>query len=59
MDQASLARRAFVSRDTVADFEAPIRHPSETNLAAIRTALEKAGAAFRKGGIGVRLRKKA
>jgi hypothetical protein len=33
-----------VSRDTVADFDAGIRHPNETNLAA--TALEKAVVAF-------------
>jgi hypothetical protein len=46
MDQAALARRAVVSRDTVADFEAGIRHPNENNLAVVRTAFEEAGATF-------------
>jgi DNA-binding transcriptional regulator YiaG len=36
IDQATLARRAVVSRDTVADFEAGIRHPTRTNLTAIK-----------------------
>jgi DNA-binding transcriptional regulator YiaG len=61
LDQAALARRVVVSRDTVADFEAGIRHPNDNNLAAIRTALEDAGVAFleadNEGGIGVRLKK--
>jgi transcriptional regulator with XRE-family HTH domain len=46
IDQATLARRAVVSRDTVADFEAGIRHPSKNNLAAILIALELAGVMF-------------
>jgi predicted transcriptional regulator len=62
IDLGALAGRAVVSRDTVADFEAGIRHPNETNLAAIRAALEKAGVVFLDddsgGGIGVRLKKK-
>jgi transcriptional regulator with XRE-family HTH domain len=62
IDQATLARRAVVSRDTVADFEAGIRNPSKNNLAAILIALELAGVMFLEedgvGGIGVRLRKK-
>jgi DNA-binding XRE family transcriptional regulator len=63
IDQAALARRAAVSRDTVADFEASIRHPNENTLTAIRIALEEAGVVFiekdREGGSGVRLRKKS
>jgi hypothetical protein len=52
-----------VPRDTVADFEAGIRHPNENTLTAIRIALELAGVMFLEedgaGGIGVRMRKKA
>jgi DNA-binding XRE family transcriptional regulator len=61
IDQATLARRAVVSRDTVADFEAGIWHPNQNNLAAIRIALELAGVMFldddSEGGMGVRLKK--
>jgi DNA-binding XRE family transcriptional regulator len=61
IDQATLARRAVVSRDTVADFEAGIRHPNENTLTAIPIALELAGVMFLEedsaSGIGVRLRK--
>ena len=62
IDQATLAHRAVVPRDLLADFEAGIRHPNENNLAAIRISLELAGVIFldddRGGGIGVRLKKK-
>jgi hypothetical protein len=43
MDHAALARRAVVSRDTVADFESGVREPTESNRAAIQRALEKSG----------------
>jgi hypothetical protein len=62
IDQATLAHRAVVPSDFLADFEAGIRHPNENNLAAIRIALELAGVMFPDddsgGGIGVRLKKK-
>ena len=48
-------------RDALADFEAGVRHLSENNLTAIRTALEEAGVIFineNGEGPGVRLRKK-
>ncbi len=38
MDLAQLARRAVVSRDTIADFKNGVRSPSANNLAAIRAA---------------------
>ena len=46
MDQADLARRAVVPRHIIADFEHGSVTPSESNLAAIRTALEAAGVIF-------------
>jgi hypothetical protein len=62
IDQATLAHRAVVPRDLLADFEAGIRHPNENNLAAVRIALELAGVMFLEedggSGIGVRLKKK-
>ena len=60
MDQADLARRAVVPRHIIADFENGSVTPSESNLAAIRTALETAGVIFvdeNDEGPGVRLRK--
>ncbi len=60
LDQASLAERATVSRNTVIDFEKGRRVPSANNLAAIRAALESAGVIFVDAngeGPGVRLRK--
>ena len=61
MYQVTLARRAVVPRDALADFEAGVRHLNENNLTAIRTALEEAGVIFineNGEGPGVRLRKK-
>ncbi len=46
MDQAELARRAVVSRDTIADFEIGGRTPSANNLAAIYAALESSSVIF-------------
>lgn len=48
--QAQLARRAGVSRLTVAHFERAERKPLRANLAAIRSALEEAGIALLPGG---------
>jgi hypothetical protein len=62
MSQATLARRAVVPRDAIADFENGSRTLSPGNLAAIRAALEAAGVIFideNGEGPGVRLRKKA
>ena len=61
MDQGELARRSVVSTDTIADFEIGSRTPSENTLAAIRAALEVAGAIFIDGdgdGTGVKLRRR-
>jgi transcriptional regulator with XRE-family HTH domain len=61
MDQAELARRAVVSRDTIADFENGSRTPAADGLDAIRAALEAAGVIFideNGNGLGVRLRKR-
>lgn len=61
--QARLCEAAKVSPATIANFEAGKRIPIANNLAAIRTALEGAGAVFLDddefvpGGKGVRLRK--
>jgi transcriptional regulator with XRE-family HTH domain len=49
MDQAELARRAVVSRDTIADFENGSRAPIANSLSAIRSALEAAGVEFTDG----------
>ncbi|MEX6506967.1 helix-turn-helix domain-containing protein [Jiella sp. M17.18] len=60
MDQAELAKRANVSRNTVVDFEKGRRTPNTNNLAAILSALQEAGVEFiaeNGGGAGVRLRK--
>ena len=59
-DQASLAGKAKVSRNTIVDFERGKRVPNVNNLDAIRAALESAGVEFiaeNGGGAGVRLRK--
>ncbi|KFC68445.1 hypothetical protein FF80_01885 [Devosia sp. LC5] len=62
MDQAVLAIEAKVSRNTIVDFEKGRRTPGTNNLAAIRAALETAGAVFldegsqAEGGTGVRLK---
>jgi transcriptional regulator with XRE-family HTH domain len=61
MGQATLARRAVVRRDALADFENGSRMLSPDNLAAILAALEAAGVIFideNGEGPGVRLRKK-
>lgn len=61
MDQAVLAQRASVSRNTVVDFEKGRRVPTANNLAAIRSALEGAGVLFiaeNGAGPGVRLAKR-
>ena len=59
MYQVTLAHKAVVPRDLLADFEAGVRYPSESNPSAIRTALEEAGVMFlvedTEGGLGVRL----
>jgi transcriptional regulator with XRE-family HTH domain len=61
MDQAALAAAANVSRNTVVSFESGQRSPGVNNLAAIKAALEAAGAVFLasgallEGGPGVRL----
>jgi transcriptional regulator with XRE-family HTH domain len=60
MSQATLARRAVVSRDAIVDFENGSRTPSPDSLAAIRAGLEAAGVIFideNGEGPGVRLRK--
>jgi predicted transcriptional regulator len=46
MYQMTLAHKAVVPRDLLADIEAGVRYPSENNLSAIRTALEEAGVMF-------------
>lgn len=59
LSQLDLARAAGIGRSTIADFERGARMPTPENLAAMRTALESAGAAFiapNGGGPGVRLR---
>ena len=59
-DQASLASKANVSRNTIVDFEKGKRVPNVNNLAAIRAALESDGVIFvdeNAEGAGVRLRK--
>jgi transcriptional regulator with XRE-family HTH domain len=61
MSQATLARRAVVPRDAIADFENGSRTLSQDRIAAIRAALEAAGVIFideNGEGPGVRLRKK-
>jgi DNA-binding XRE family transcriptional regulator len=61
-DQASLASKANVSRNTIVDFEKGKRVPNVNNLAAIRAALESAGVIFvdeNGEGPGVRSRKTA
>ena len=59
MDQADLAARASVSRNTIVDFEKGRRVPNPNNLAAIRAAIEAAGVELidqNGGGPGVRLK---
>ena len=58
LDQISLAAKANVARNTVADFENGKRTPNTNNLKAITQALEAAGVQFipqNGGGVGVRL----
>jgi transcriptional regulator with XRE-family HTH domain len=60
MSQTKLAEASRVSLRTILDFEVGKRQPIAANLAAIRNALEAAGAEFipeNGGGPGVRLRK--
>lgn len=60
LDQAELAERANVSRNTIVDFEKGRRVPNANNLAAIQGALETAGVVFVEEngeGPGVRLKK--
>jgi predicted nucleotidyltransferase len=54
ISQAELARRAGLSRLTVADFERAARMPIPANLAAIRSALEAAGIDLLPGGAVLR-----
>lgn len=49
--QAQLARKAHVSRLTIAHFERAERKPIPANLAAIRSALEELGVVFVPGGV--------
>ena len=59
--QDELAKAAGVGLSTVRDFEKGRRQPIANNMAAIRSALEKAGLDFipeNGGGAGVRLVKK-
>jgi transcriptional regulator with XRE-family HTH domain len=59
MDQATLADAASVSRNVIIDFEKDRRIPMKNNLAAIRSALEKAGVTFTNGDEpGVKLKRK-
>src|SRR5690348_12112039 len=61
MTQAELADKSGVSLRTIAHFESGERQPIPANLAALRTALEKAGVEFiaeNGGGPGVRLAKR-
>ena len=58
MSQATLARRAVVPHDAIADFENGSRAPIANSLSAIRSALEAAGVEFTDGDEpGVKLRK--
>ncbi|ARO13524.1 transcriptional regulator [Ketogulonicigenium robustum] len=50
MDQASLARAANVSRNTIVSFEKGQRAPNANNLGAIKAALETAGVDFLESG---------
>src|SRR5579863_9079249 len=50
ISQSQLARRAGVSRLTVAHFESAASKPIPVSLAAIRTALESSGVALLPGG---------
>lgn len=65
IEQNALAADASVSRGVIIDFEKGRRTPGINNLAAIRSALERAGAVFLdddemvSGGKGVRLRDRA
>ena len=55
--QDMLAKKARVSRGTVADFEREARMPIENNMSAIQAALEAAGVEFTNDEApGVRLR---
>ena len=62
MDQASLAKAASISRNTLISFENGNSIPNRNNLAAIIRVLEEAGVEFipeNGGGPGVRERKTA
>jgi transcriptional regulator with XRE-family HTH domain len=50
MDQRTLADKANVSRNVIIAFESGRRTPMANNLAAIRKALENAGAIFEDNG---------
>jgi hypothetical protein len=56
MSLNELAAAAVVPMTTVWDFEADVGHPSQTDLAAIQAALERAGVGLI-GDYGVMLRK--
>ncbi|WP_285294734.1 helix-turn-helix transcriptional regulator [Aureimonas altamirensis] len=46
LDQAELAKRSNLSRNTIVDFEKGRRLPGTNNLSAIQSALEAAGVVF-------------
>lgn len=56
LSQEQLARRAGVSRLTVADFERGVRRPIPATLTALRRTLEAAGIEFPPGGVALRAR---
>ena len=59
LSQSELAEAAGLARSTIAEFERAARTPTPENRAALRAALEAAGALFippNGGGPGVRLR---
>ena len=62
LEQSQRSEASGVARATVIDFEKGIRAPRAATVAALRQALESAGAEFipeNGGGAGVRLRKAA
>jgi hypothetical protein len=54
MPVSGLAGAAVVPASIIHDLEAGVGAPSETNLAAIQAALERAGVEFIEGGVRVK-----